>query len=60
MLTPENLLSRVMTEISFTIRKTKLCGVILWSTGRPLHVMLQVRKKRKLKQKVNEECRKWE
>ena len=60
MLTPENLLSRVMTEISFTIRKTKLCGVILWSTGRPLHVMLQVRKKRRLKQKVNEGCRRWE
>ena len=58
---PEHLFSRVMAEIiSFTIRKTKLCGVILWSTGRPLHVMLQVRKKRRLKQKVNEECRRWE
>ena len=57
----EHLLSRVKAEIiSFTIRKTNVCGKKLSSTGRPLYVMLQVRKKRRLKQKVNEGCRRWE
>ena len=61
-LAPEHLLSRVKAAeiISFTIRKTNVFGLKLSSTGRPLYVMLQVRKKRRLNQKVNEGCCRWE